>query len=91
MPESDPETHATSCAAARQVVYEFLDDELLPVDAARVNRHLLVCPPCAGFFNFERAYLLVLKRRTTIDAAPSELREKLRAALASRGRPQQLD
>ena len=91
MPESDPETHAMSCAAARKVVYEFLDDELRPADAASVNRHLLACPPCAGFFNFEHAYLLVLKRRPTIESAPSELRERLRAALASRSRPQRLD
>ena len=91
MHESDSETHAASCATVRKVVYEFLDDELPAADADNVNQHLLACPPCAGFFNFERAYLLVLKRRTTLEAAPSELRERLRAALASRGRPQPPD
>ena len=72
------------CAAVRKVVYEFLDEELPPVDRAGVARHLSLCPPCAGFFSFERAYLLVLKRRTSIEAAPAELRERIRAALASR-------
>ena len=89
MHESDPETHVASCAETRNVVYEFLDDELAAPAADRVNRHLLACPPCAGFFDFERAYLLVLKRGATIEAAPRELRERLRAAFATRGRPPQ--
>lgn len=91
MHEPDPEAHVASCTETRKVVYEFLDDELAASDADRVNRHLLACPPCAGFFNFERAYLLVLKRRATIESAPSELRERLRSALASRGRQQPAD
>lgn len=91
MHESDSETHPASCAETRKIVYEFLDDELATSEADRVNRHLLACPPCAGFFNFERAYLLVLKRGATVESAPSELRERLRAALASRGRRQPPD
>ena len=91
MHQSDSETPAASCTAIRLVVYEFLDDEMPAPEADRVNRHLLACPPCAGFFDFERAYLLVLKRRTTIESAPAELRARLRAALASRRRGQSLD
>lgn len=91
MHESDPETHVASCTETRKVVYEFLDDELPARDAENVNRHLLACPPCAGFFDFERAYLLVLKRGATLEAAPSALRERLRAALASRSRQQKPD
>ncbi len=74
------------CAAAKMVVYEFLDEELPPGERTAVAHHLSLCPPCAGFFTFERAYLLVLKRRTTLDAAPAELRERIRAALAGRER-----
>ncbi len=91
MHEPDSETHPASCPETRKVVYEFLDDELPAPVAERVNKHLLACPPCAGFFNFERAYLLVLKRGATVESAPSELRERLRAALASRGRRPQPD
>ena len=85
MHQLDSETPEASCRAVRLVVYEFLDDEMPPPEAQRINQHLLACPPCAGYFNFERAYLLVLKRRTTIDSAPADLRERLRTALASRG------
>jgi len=38
------------------------------------------------FFSFERAYLGVLRRKTSIDAAPVELRERIRAALIRRER-----
>ena len=91
MHQSDSETPAASCTAIRQIVYEFLDDEMPAPDANHVNQHLLACPPCAGFFNFERAYLLALKRCMTIESAPSELRERLRAAVAGRGRRQPLE
>ena len=84
-PELEKDT--PPCAAVRQVVYEFLDEELPPADVARVLRHLGLCPPCSGFFSFERAYLLVVKRKTSIESAPAELRERIRAALASRERP----
>ena len=84
MERSDAETPAVPCAAVRKVVYEFLDEELPSSDRAGVARHLSRCPPCAGFFAFERAYLLVLKRRTSIDAAPAELRDRNSAALRSR-------
>lgn len=86
MERSDPDGHGAHCAAVRKVVYEFLDDELPSGDVARVAHHLGACPPCHGFFTFERAYLLVLKRKGAIDAAPPELRERIRAALASRER-----
>ena len=86
MEPSSSEISVWPCAAVRKVVYEFLDDELPAHDVAPVTRHLDACPPCAGFFTFERAYLLVVKRRTTIESAPPELRERLRAALASRER-----
>ena len=86
MERSDPEMHALPCATVRKVVYEFLDEELPPAEALAVDRHLALCPPCAGLYIFERAYLLVLKRGAPIDAAPAELRERIRAALARRKR-----
>ena len=86
MESSSSEISASPCAATRKLVYEFLDEELAPAARAPVARHLAECPPCAGYFTFERAYLLVVKRKTTIEAAPPELRDRLRAELAARGR-----
>lgn len=88
---SNPEKQATPCAAARNVVYEFLDEELPPSESAGVSGHLGCCPPCASYFRFERAYLLALKRGGSPTDAPPELRERIRAALASRERRRPTD
>ena len=86
MDRSETAMHAPDCAEVRKLVYEFLDQELPPDEVGRIAKHLAACSPCAGVYTFERAYLLVLKRRTTIESAPPELRERIRAALASRER-----
>jgi anti-sigma factor (TIGR02949 family) len=71
----------TACAAVRKVVYEFLDAELPPSETDQVVSHIAVCPPCHGYIAFERAFLAVVQRRSTIDQAPPELRDRIRAAL----------
>jgi mycothiol system anti-sigma-R factor len=71
------------CATVCERVYEFLDEELSPAERERIAGHLSSCPPCAGHFAFERAFLAVLHRRVTIDQAPAELRDRIRATLAS--------
>jgi mycothiol system anti-sigma-R factor len=84
MMKPGPGKHGGSCAGVRAKVYEFLDEELAPPDRRRVDAHLAACPPCAGHFAYERAFLAVVERRATIDEAPAELRERIRAALAMR-------
>jgi mycothiol system anti-sigma-R factor len=76
----------TPCLEVRRLVFEFLDDELAKPKAASVAEHLSLCPPCRGFFAFERTFLAVLHRRVSIDQAPPELRDRIRAALADRKR-----
>jgi mycothiol system anti-sigma-R factor len=75
-----------SCTEVRRLVFEFLDDELVETRAASVAQHLSLCPPCKGFFAFERTFLAVLHRRVSIDQAPAELRDRIRSALADRKR-----
>ena len=67
-------------------MFEFLDRELEPEQAAGIEKHLAVCNPCAGFYAFERTFLGVLRRRVSIEQAPAEFRERLRVALAARKR-----
>jgi mycothiol system anti-sigma-R factor len=68
----------------RRLVFEYLDDELVPPQVTLIAHHLTLCPPCAGYFAFERTFLAVLRRRVPIDQAPSEFRDRIRAALADR-------
>jgi mycothiol system anti-sigma-R factor len=70
----------------RRLVFEFLDDELGQPQVAVITEHLTLCPPCAGYFAFERTFLAVLHRRIPVDQAPAELRDRIRAALDDRKR-----
>ena len=87
MHTSGSEAAAVPCTEVRRLVFEFLDDELPAPQATLIVEHLGLCPPCAGFFTFERTFLAVLRRRVPIDQAPEDLRERIRAALADRKRP----
>ena len=87
MQPSESDEALRRCIEARSLVFEFLDDELMPAQVAIVVEHLAACNSCAGFFAFERTFLGVLRRRVPIDEAPPDLRERLRAALADRKRP----
>jgi mycothiol system anti-sigma-R factor len=82
MTRSASDGQAAACAAIRKVVYEFIDAELPTSESTRVESHLSACPPCAGYVAFERAFLAVVQRRTTVEQAPPELRDRLREALA---------
>ena len=84
MREQRSDGSATSCATVRKLAYEFLDEELPGPESARVIEHLSVCTPCAGHYAFERAYLAAVQRGCSIEEAPAELRDRLRAALAER-------
>jgi len=75
------EGNETACGAIRKVVYEFLDAELAPSESDLVVTHISECPPCAGYVAFERAFLAIVQRRSTIEQAPPELRDRIRAAL----------
>lgn len=86
MKEQRSERSAPSCAAVRKLAYEFLDDELPRPESARVIEHLSLCSACAGHYAFERAFLAAVQRCSSIDEAPAELRDRLRAALAERGK-----
>lgn len=86
MLRSGSEGPAAPCVEVRRLVFEFLDEELPSNQSQLIVEHLVLCPPCAGFFAFERTFLAVLRRRVPIDQAPVELRERIRAALADRKR-----
>ncbi len=74
------------CVETRRVVFEFLDDELGEPQVVKIVEHLERCPPCKGFFAFERTFLSVVRRRVSVDEAPPELRERIQKALADRKR-----
>jgi mycothiol system anti-sigma-R factor len=69
------------CAEALHRIYQFLDGELTAEKAAAIQRHLDLCPPCIGAFEFE-AELRVLVSRGCREVVPEELRRRVAAILA---------
>lgn len=86
MQRSGIEGAVVPCVEVRRLVFEFLDDELAPPQAALIVEHLTVCGSCTAYFTFERTFLAVLRHRVPIDQAPAELRDRIRTALADRKR-----
>jgi anti-sigma factor (TIGR02949 family) len=65
------------CLEALDRLYEYLDEELTPVRAEEVRRHLEKCAPCLAVSNFESAYLKFVEARAKAREAPEKLRRQL--------------
>ena len=63
-----------TCKEVVELVTEFLSDALAPEDRARLEQHLLVCPPCTvhvGQVQTTVALSAELRDAPAIDAAPT--------------------
>ncbi|HLK39085.1 MAG TPA: anti-sigma factor [Polyangiaceae bacterium] len=54
------------CKEVVEIVSDFLDGALAAGDRARIEQHLLVCPPCAGYIAQVKSTLVQL---ADLDAA----------------------
>ena len=61
-----------TCKEVVELVTELLGDTLEPEDRARIEQHLLVCPPCAMHVGQVRA-TVELVAETRADAIPVEV------------------
>jgi len=55
------------CREVVEVVSDFLDDALAAADRARIEQHLLVCPPCAGYVAQVKATIVHLAELAAAD------------------------
>jgi hypothetical protein len=63
-----------TCKEVVELVTEFLSDSLAPADRARLEQHLLVCPPCTVHVSQVRTTVELtaeLRNGPAIDAAPA--------------------
>lgn len=80
-PTTEAPPGGVSCAAAAEHLYEYLDGELDDRLEERIDAHLGACPPCRSLFDFERAFLDVVREKgLTVPESP-ELRERILALL----------
>lgn len=70
-----------SCEDALRLVHEFMDGELVGASAEEMQQHFDMCQRCYPHLRLEAAFRDALKRATSGQAAPPELRDKVVALL----------
>ena len=67
-----------SCREALERVYEYLDNELSPADAAEIKRHFEKCRSCYPVLKFCQSFHDAMQRAAECQCcAPKELRAKI--------------
>lgn len=69
------------CEEALARVYEYLDGELDDVPREEVERHFRICGRCYPHLKLERTFRDALHRACEGQAAPSDLKDRVRALL----------
>jgi len=69
------------CREVFERLDDFVDRELTPAEAARVEAHLAVCANCATRYGFEASVLEGLKQRLRRITAPPELLRRILGAI----------
>lgn len=65
------------CREAVKKLTEYLDHELRPDEAEKVQQHLQECQGCFARFHFEETLLRTIRERAQAITAPGGLREKI--------------
>lgn len=82
MSNVDPGRETLSCREALAAVYEYLDGALDPTDRDRVQAHFDVCSRCYPHLRLEESFRAAVRRAAGGEAAPAELKDRLKALLA---------
>jgi predicted anti-sigma-YlaC factor YlaD len=76
------------CKEVVEVVSDFLDGALVAGDRARIEQHLLICPPCAGYLAQVKSTLVQLADLGAASPAPPEVGADLLEAFQRSSRKQ---
>jgi mycothiol system anti-sigma-R factor len=71
------------CEDVVGLLWEYLDQELAPEEAAAIRAHLSYCAGCYPAYCCDRAFLQLLARQRRTCRAPSSLLVSVRAVLFS--------
>ena len=73
-----------NCRDLAEVLIDYVAGDLPPDEAERIRQHLDFCPPCVCYIE---TYQLTIRltRHLPCEPLPEELKQRLQAALESRG------
>ncbi|MBI4544105.1 MAG: mycothiol system anti-sigma-R factor [Gemmatimonadetes bacterium] len=81
MPSFGSPAEPLTCSSALRLLDEYVDNELPPHVAARIEAHLAGCDGCPKKLELERAFREVLRRQRERRAVPPGLRERVLDAI----------
>jgi hypothetical protein len=84
-PATDAPPGGIQCHEAVERVFDWLDDELDPAEAASVGEHLETCARCYPRLQFERAFLEALRRAPSGELVTADLQQRILDALGNEG------
>jgi anti-sigma factor (TIGR02949 family) len=73
------------CDTVMRQLWDYLDGELTPERSDAIRRHVEMCSRCRPHSEFERAFLVAVKRSRREHSQPERLRGVLAKALAEQG------
>ena len=73
------------CHSVMQQLWDYLDGELTAERSEAIRRHVEKCSRCRPHSEFERAFLVAVKRTRPEHSQPERLRGALLHALADQG------
>lgn len=76
---------STSCVEVLRHLWDYLDDEMTPGGAHRLEAHIATCPTCRDYQGYQSCFLDALARLRSECNAPITLRERLAEKLKGQG------
>jgi anti-sigma factor (TIGR02949 family) len=73
------------CDTVMRQLWDYLDGELTPERSDAIRKHVEMCSRCRPHSEFERAFLVAVKRSRREHSQPERLRGVLVEALAEQG------
>ncbi|MCA1596624.1 MAG: zf-HC2 domain-containing protein [Chloroflexi bacterium] len=69
------------CRAVVRRLDEYLDGELNPLEMSLIRMHLHLCERCGPRYQFEKALLASIRRKSASLTAPQKLGERINQAI----------
>lgn len=82
--DAEPPAGFVDCDETIRRLYQYLDGELTDARREEIRRHLDLCGPCVGAYDFEADLHRLIADRCQ-DRVPDALRERVAAALRAEG------
>lgn len=76
---------STACADVLRHLWDYLDDQITPDSAERLQMHIVSCAQCQSYSDYQSCFLEAAARLRVELGAPDKLRERLADGLKTEG------